>query len=196
MKTGCHGLWVHCWTGLENTVGPHHLQLPAAAAHLQILLTNPLYKPGVCFCPREQKRVCSVFSGAKPRSAHVTYIVMAEHDSFGLARGSWGVDECAALVGLLAGDDGVERLIGLIPPKLHEISPLERTNKITDDPSFVNKNILFLSFTASLLTVYRFGLSSFSGPLYWIMAFKCGSLSSTCKQMKYNLSTSQMENNQ
>lgn len=37
--------------------------------------------------------------------------------------------------------------------------------------------------TACLLTEYRFGLFSFSASLYWIMAFKCGSLSSTWKQM-------------
>lgn len=36
-----------------------------------------------------------------------------------------------------------------------------------------------------LLTVYRFGLFSFSASLYWIMAFKCGSLSSTCEQTGY-----------
>lgn len=59
---------------------------------------------------------------------HYTYIVMTEHDSFGLACSPWGVDERAALVGLLAGDDGVEGLVRLIASELQELVPLENVD--------------------------------------------------------------------
>lgn len=58
-----------------------------------------------------------------------TYIIMTEHDSFGLACGARGVDESAALVWLLAGDDSVEWPIGLIESKRHEFIPLEKVCK-------------------------------------------------------------------
>lgn len=35
---------------------------------------------------------------------------------------------------------------------------------------------------ASVLTEYRFALFSFGASLYWTMAFKCGSWSSTCRR--------------
>lgn len=36
------------------------------------------------------------------------------------------------MVGLLAGDDGIEWSVWLIPPELHELGPLEYGNKITE----------------------------------------------------------------
>lgn len=112
------------------------------------------------------------------------YVVVAEHDSFGLARGSWGVNERAALVGLLAGDDGIEGSVGLVASKLQELGPLwhAKKNKNTSIVLLVLSSF-FLCTEVCALTVYRFGLFSFSSSLYWTMAFKCGSLSSICAQM-------------
>lgn len=120
----------------------------------------------------------------------VTHIVVAQHDSFGLACGSWGVDERAALVGLLAGDDVIELSVRLVASKLHELCPLRDTEIITYrmlQPFFFPNSVS--SNFGRVLTVYRFGLFSFSASLYWTMAFKCGSLSSTCEQQQQHTST-------
>ena len=54
-----------------------------------------------------------------------THVVVAQHDSFGLARGPRGVDERAALVGFLAGDDGFQQSVGFIAAQSHELCPLK-----------------------------------------------------------------------
>lgn len=112
------------------------------------------------------------------------YVVVAEHNSFGLACGSWGVNERAALVGLLAGDDGIEGSVGLVASKLQELGPLwhAKKNKNTSIVLLVLSSF-FLCTEVCTLTVYRFGLFSFSSSLYWTMAFKCGSWSSICGRM-------------
>lgn len=167
--------------------------LPAAYA---LLYDN---KTGVCFCRqgRGKTRDTSPFSEVKTHLAHVTYIIMAEHDSFGLACGSWGVDERAALVWLLAGDDRIEGCVRLIASELHKLGPLQRTSKIRE-MMLLRTQLIFscFSLTDCVLTEYRFGLFSFSASLYWIMAFKCGSLSSTCGQTEYSLMSTEQQTSQ
>lgn len=69
---------------------------------------------------------------------------MTEHDSFGLACSPWGVDERAALVGLLAGDDGIEGFIRLLAPELQELIPLENVDTNHLDDASRTEEILFL----------------------------------------------------
>lgn len=99
----------------------------------------------------------------EPQRPH-THVVVAEHDSLGLSGGPGGVDEGAALVGLLAGDDGVQGLVRLVPPQLHELRPLEETSDQRRVPLDARQ--------VGGLTEYRLGLFSISASLYWTIAFR------------------------
>lgn len=87
------------------------------------------------------------------------------------------------MVGLLAGDDGVEGFVGFVLPQLHELCPLQHKSHQFHRQA----QELFESDASCLegeLTEYRFGLFSFSVSLYWMIAFKCGSWSSTYQHRK------------
>lgn len=73
----------------------------------------------------------SVSSLTETPSTLVTHIVVAKHDSFGLSGSSRRVDQRAALVGLLAGDDGIELVVGFVTSQLHELGPLGYAHKVS-----------------------------------------------------------------
>ena len=111
-------------------------------------------------------RMCVCVCVCERSPAH---IVVAEHHSFGLARGPGRVDERAALRGLLGGDDVIQLGFRNLPAQLHELRPLRNTEprvntRRTDVPfpptGTEDTRRVLTRETIDKLTVYRFGLFS------------------------------------
>lgn len=150
----------------EGEVADHHLLGHGGVRQTHVVAGGQRRPQELVGGGREATRVKmrSQKMSTKSQRPH-THVVVAEHDSFGLSGGPGGVDEGAALVGLLAGDDGVQGLVRLVPPQLHELRPLEETSdqrRVSPDArQWVGG-----------LTEYRLGLFSISVSLYWTIAFR------------------------